>query len=579
MTSSFNAELQELPLGVPRFRRKAESFLAGNSLRLEDLDLYLAVLDENGDILAGGGLKGDVVKCVAVSEAARSQGLAAPLVSRLVSIAAEKGFTSLKVFTKPENAPIFESLGFRVLARAPKAVLMENGRGLADYCASLRALRAGNRAGVIVMNANPFTLGHLHLVREAAAQVDRLFIIPVAEEGQRFSYAERVEMIRKAAGPLATVVEGSAWQISSATFPTYFLKDLSDASETQMRLDLDLFRSHIAPALGVCVRFVGSEPLDALTARYNALMGEMLPECGIGLVEIPRLCDAAGPVSASRVRASLDAGSYPCSLVPESSSPYLLADLADRALMLELETPLKPGLVSPESNGAHNDMDYALMRIGIATLRPFWHRMATAGDAASLQQAGLEAERAMLDATGGVNTHRGAIFCLGLALAAAAFGRKMQNADIEHVMQKRLVEIAGAILRNRLSYRELYFTHGREAVTKFHVSGAMEMALGGYKDLFGDWLPYYRSVKAHPYALQRTLLRIMSILDDTCIIHRAGYGRAQQVKKESAALLDVFSPEALASMDAAFRAERISPGGCADMLSLVIFTDSILSTN
>ena len=70
----------------------------------------------------------------------------------------------MKVFTKPENRSVFESLGFRVLAEAPKAILMENGRGLEDYC---RYLRAHQAPGVIVMNANPFTLGHKYLIEQA----------------------------------------------------------------------------------------------------------------------------------------------------------------------------------------------------------------------------------------------------------------------------------------------------------------------------------------------------------------------------------------------------------------------------
>ena len=129
------------------------------------------------------------------------------------------------------------------------------------------------------MNANPFTLGHRYLLEQAAAQMDTLFVIPVKEEGQRFSYEERKKMIESAeedyfsqgfaknqfssAGKIV-VLEGSDYQISAATFPTYFLKDLSDAAETHIRLDLDLFQRYIAPALNAEVRFVGSEPYDTI---------------------------------------------------------------------------------------------------------------------------------------------------------------------------------------------------------------------------------------------------------------------------------------------------------------------------
>ena len=554
-------DIQELPLSVPAIRRQVEDFLGSNGLRLGEVDLYLAVLSREGAILAGGGLRRDIIKCLAVSAAARSLGLSVPLVSRLISEASERGFTNVKVFTKPENRSLFESLGFRLLAEAPKAILMENGRGLEDYCSYLRGHGA---PGVIVMNANPFTQGHKYLVEQASPVV----VIPVQEDVSRFPYNERLAMIRSGCDGVADVVEGSDYQISAATFPTYFLKDLSDAAETQMRLDIDLFGRHIAPALGARVRYVGSEPADPLTARYNALMKELLPAYGVQLVEIPRLtyspdCSTdsstspsaplrmtEGPVTATRVRAMLDAGQFKAAsaLTPESTWPYLLADLAERALRMELDTPMKPGLVGPDSVGAHKDMDYDVMRKGIAAIRPFFPRMAMAGTLDELRQLGIDAEAAMLAATRGVNTHRGAIFALGLAL------------------YRHPIAETAARLDNGSSKR-------REA----GVRGAMQMAKDGYKELFEDWLPYYACVKSDAYGLQKTLLRIMATLDDTCVIHRVGFERAMAVKDEAKALAGHFDLDVLRQMCGRYAAEGISPGGAADMLALTILIDSILN--
>ena len=544
MQSYKEHNIQELPLSSPFFRQKAERFLGENGLRMEVLDVYCVIENESGKILAGAGIRNDIIKCIAVAEEARSEGLVAPLVSHLISLAASRGISELKLFTKPENRAIFESLGFHLLASAPKAILMENGRGLERYCAYLRSMRKEGRCGVIVMNANPFTLGHRYLLEQAAAQVDTLFVIPVKEEGQRFSYEERKKMIESAeenyfsqgfaknqfswAGKIV-VLEGSDYQISAATFPTYFLKDLSDAAETHIRLDLDLFQRYIAPALNAEVRFVGSEPYDALTNHYNTIMKELLPQ----VVEIPRL-DA---ISASAVRVALDKGSFRAAsaLCPETTWPYLLADLADRALRLELDTPGKPGLVGPDSCGAHKDMDYSTMRKGMAALRPFWPRMAMAGSAEQLRQLGIEAEKAMLEATGGVNTHRGAIFCLGLALNACGDSSK-------------IAALAAQICGDN------------------HSRGARQIALDGYRPLFEDWLPYYASGAGE----LKTLLRIMSTLDDTCVIKRAGAEKAQLVKQEA---LTVDSME----LCGRYAAEGISPGGAADMLALTIFIHSIIS--
>ena len=569
-----------MPLRSPFFRSKVEGFLQANGLRMETLDVYYTLQNTDGAILAGAGLAGNVIKCVAVAPEARSEGLVAPLVSHILS---QHGPGNLKVFTKPENEAVFGSLGFHAIARAPLAILMENGRGLEAYCACLKDTLLSSRptegsgeisssVGVVVMNANPFTLGHRYLLEQAAARVDRLVVIPV-RTSYAFPYTERLAMIKAGAPSGVTVVEGSDYQISAATFPTYFLKDLSEAAETQMRLDLDLFARHIAPALGATVRFVGSEPQDPLTARYNALMQELLP---LKVVEIPRLkaepvseenyflqgfaknqfsSDPVKPInashtaviSASAVRTALEQGSYAraAALCPESTRPYLMAALAERALRRELDTPLKPGLVGPDSSGAHTDMDYALMQKAIAALRPYWSRMAKASVPPLLQMIGIEAEKAMKKATGGVNTHRGAIFALGLALNA----RGMEVTVTEEVMQNRLCKIAGVISRNGLIDSALHLTakdatashlsHGEEAVKQYGVQGARSLALEGYKDLWAHWLPYYRSLRGQASSCpeQQTLLRIMSTLDDTCVIHRVGYERAQEVKREAAAML------------------------------------------
>ena len=613
-------DIQELPLSVPSIRRQVENFLVRNALRLEEVDLYLAVLDDEGEILAGGGLRRDIIKCIAVSEQARSAGLSVPLVSRLLSVAAERGHTNVKVFTKPGNRSVFESLGFRLLAEAPKAILMENGRGLEDYCRYLRGHRAD---GVIVMNANPFTQGHRFLVEQAdfstrpsglgrndrdlpsglgrndnvsvissgarRAESRNLAVIPVKEDASRFPYGERLEMIRRGCDGLADVLDGSDYQISSATFPTYFLKDLSEASETQMRLDLDLFGRHIAPALGATVRFVGSEPADPMTARYNALMKEILPSYGVRVVEIKRLKSSNGRfVTASRVREQLDKGSFSAAkaLTPASTWPYLMADLAERALRMELDAPLKPGLVGPDSNGAHADMDYALMQRSIAAIRPYFSRMALAGSADELRQFGIDAEKAMLAATGGVNGHRGAIFALGLAVSV--FWRRMEFVDNKLVMQKYLAQIARVLLGNSKKDNELHSTalsHGEAAVQKYGVKGARAMALDGYKDLFAFWLPYFHGIRKQPFALQRTLVCLIASLDDTCLIHRVGYERSEQLRDEASEVFaeiahgtDYVKTESLLKvLCARYAAEGASPGGAADMLALTVFIDSLLS--
>lgn len=583
--------ISEAPLSLNSVRRRVEAFLAANGLRLAPLDRYVVVTrDEDGnEILAGGGLDGNVIKCVAVSEAARSEGLMNILVSRLIVIAREEGRDSVKAFTKPENEGIFKSLGFALIASSPNAILMENGRGgLPEYRKYLASLARPGRNGAIVMNANPFTKGHRYLVEQAASQVDNLYVIVVKEDRSRFPYVERKAMIEAGCAGLDNVVvcEGSDYAISAATFPTYFLKKLDDATDTQIALDLDLFVNHIAKPLGVTVRFAGSEPEDALTRRYNELMAEILPGTSVAVVrqawrpidfvEIPRLEQKGKPLSATALRLALDEGGFKEAMeyIPVSSTPYMVADLAERALRLELDTTPKPGLVDRRDNGAHKDMDYALMSKSISALRPYLTRLAVESakdiDPAKIKEIGIEAEKAMLKATGGVNTHKGALFCIGLSVAAASC-LACSTGAVEAYSFKELVSRAASEIPSAQG------THGAEAKRSFKAVGALENARAAYPELFADWLPYYRSREGDPFCCHKTLLHIMTTLDDTNILHRRGAEGLAHAEAEAARLLEDFSESGLSSLNKDFIRENISPGGSADMLSLTIFINSIIN--
>lgn len=599
--------ISEAPLSLNSVRRRVEAFLAANGLRLAPLDRYVVVTrDEDGDeILAGGGLDGNVIKCVAVSESARSEGLMNILVSRLIAIAREEGRDSVKAFTKPENEGIFKSLGFALIASSPNAILMENGRGgLPEYKKYLASLARPGRNGAIVMNANPFTKGHRYLVEQAASLVDNLYVIVVREDRSRFPYAERKAMIEAGCAGLDNVVvcEGSDYAISAATFPTYFLKKLDDATDTQIALDLDLFVNHIAKPLGVTVRFAGSEPEDALTRRYNELMAEILPGTSVAVVrqdhqpdselvegsavrqarrpidfvEIPRLEQNGNPISATSLRRALDKGNLKEAMeyIPKSTVPYLVADLAERALRLELDTTPKPGLVDRQDNGAHKDMDYALMSKSISALRPYLTRLAVESakdiDPVKIKEIGIEAEKAMLKATGGVNTHKGALFCIGLSVAAASC-LACSTGAVEAYSFKELVSRAASEIPSARG------THGAEAKRSFKAVGALENARAAYPELFTDWLPYYRSLEGDPFRCHKTLLHIMTTLDDTNILHRRGAEGLAHAEAEAARLLEDFSESGLSSLNKDFIRENISPGGSADMLSLTIFIESIIN--
>ena len=656
-------EIQTLNPTTPRQRQRIEAFLKRNGLRFDDMHYYAAITDDDGEMIAGGGLKGNVIKCVAVDDAHKGEAIANTLISHLIAHANEEGHSNVMLFTKPKNRQLFESLSFRLLAEAPEAVLMETGiGGINNMVEQLKKIKEESEKykeynkkckedskeckenseeckeeektnlntstpqhhnistpqhlnittpqylnpstpqplitttplrGVVVMNCNPFTLGHRYLIEQAAKQVERLFVMVVREDCSLFSYAERKAMVEQGVAHLknVTVIDGSEYAISQATFPTYFLKRLDDAADTQMLLDLDLFRRHIAPALGATVRFVGTEPTDRLTRRYNQLMHEVLAD----VREIVRLEKEGNAVSASRVRKAMEQGDMSTirQLVPPTTLPYIIAHLATQALQAELDTTPKPGLVDKDNNGAHRDMDYALMQRSINTLHPYFVKLAQLGCAdalpthTSIRDIGIEAEKAMLSATNGVNTHKGALFSMGLAVVAAAHEERKIAANEEQILKERnggedvLVSLQTTIKALAASFPDTSGTHGSKAKLLSKgttaIKGALDNAREGYEMLFAEWLPFYieRRKEHDAYTLHKTLLRIMCDLDDTNVIYRTNLATAEEVKQEARALLDSFSKAALKDMDRRYTARNISPGGAADMLSLTIFIGSI----
>lgn len=610
----------ELHPTIPRQRRQIEMFLQTNGLRYDDVDYYAAIVDESSDeMIAGGGLKGSVIKCVAVADGHKGEAVANVIVSHLIAKANAEGCQCVKLYTKPNNRQLFESLSFRLIAESPNAILMETGvGGIEKYSEELRVKseelgvkseelkndesvvsNARKPIGAIVMNANPFTLGHRFLVEQSSELVERLYVVVVREDCSMFSYNERKAMVSQGVRDIGNVVvvDGSDYAVSAATFPTYFLKQLSDATDTQIILDLDLYRRRIAPALGATIRFFGSEPTDPLTRRYNELMHQQLGEEHVH--EIQRKQQEGSAISASRVRKAMMEGCLwdAIQLVPPTTIPYIIGHLASMALQTELDTTPKPGLVDRNDNGAHRDMDHALMQRSIQALHPYFVRLAQLGFTDKqpchdeIVNIGIEAEREMFKATGGVNTHKGALFSIGLAavaLAGEAFCRITQaercgTMAYNDVNSKQIQSLSNSIASLARLFPDTNGTHGSKAKANNILKGALDNARDGYTQLFKAWLPFYidRIAEGDNYALHKTLLRIMCDLDDTNIVYRTSIETMQEVKTEARKMLDTYRnivnfEAALQAMNTDYIHRNISPGGSADMLSLVVFLSCVV---
>ncbi|MEJ0015922.1 MAG: triphosphoribosyl-dephospho-CoA synthase MdcB [Acetobacteraceae bacterium] len=275
-----------------------------------------------------------------------------------------------------------------------------------------------------------------------------------------------------------------------------------------------------------------------------------------------------------------------------------MGEMASAALLAELETWPKPGLVSHVDRGSHDDMDYATFRRSIAALRPFYVRLAAAGAAGAdmerLRQIGLEAEQAMLAATGGVNTHRGAIFGIGLlcAAAGAALAEASPTADVlaggdpARLTGARLAEIVSrrwgkAILCGPIPLH----SHGSDVLRRFGARGARAEAAVGFPHVRRIALPALRQGRLlageEGAARVQAFFCLLAVVEDTNLLHRGGVAGLQDARAAAKRFLAAggvrqadWQSHAVA-IHHAFVARRLSPGGCADLLAAAIFLDLV----
>lgn len=289
------------------------AFLSENELKLdEQIESFILAYNDDDQLIACAGLAKNIIKCVAISETCRGEGAALKLITEVVNLAYEQQRAELFIFTKPEYECLFQDCGFYPISSAyPHVVLLENSATrLQKQCQQWqKKSMQGKKIGSIVMNANPFTFGHRYLIEQALKQCDHLHLFVVEENASVFSYQERFGLVKQGIQDLEriTLHNSSPYIISRATFPDYFIKEQGIVNSAYLEIDLRLFRQHIAPALNITHRFVGTEPLCAVTAEYNKNMHYWLQQAEmaapkIEVVELERKHINATPISASLVR-------------------------------------------------------------------------------------------------------------------------------------------------------------------------------------------------------------------------------------------------------------------------------------
>lgn len=307
--------------------QELKRFLRSAGLDYDENIEFTVNLLQDDEIIATGSLDRNVLKCIAVSPAHQGENLTATLLSQLKQEAFRRGHEHLFLYTKPQNLEMFGNLDFYPVAQTGTMLLMENRKnGITSFVESLQAPKNGT-IGCIVANCNPFTRGHRYLIETAASQCDWLHLFVLSEERSLVPAADRMELVKLGVADLQNVLvhPSSDYLISSASFPTYFLKEKASIPEVTCQLDLEIFLQHFAKKLGITKRFVGTEPTCAVTGAYNREMKKRLPLDGVEVIEIPRLEEGGAAISASTVRSlwKEDKWNELSKLVPESTLNYL----------------------------------------------------------------------------------------------------------------------------------------------------------------------------------------------------------------------------------------------------------------
>lgn len=271
----------------------------------------------------------------------------------------------------------------------------------------------------------------------------------------------------------------------------------------------------------------------------------------------------------------------------------IAAKLSKKALLsLYKEVSLypKPGLVSPIDSGSHADMDYQMFLASINSLREYFGHVSSAGASGKpfhvLQKLGIQAEERMMDATSGVNTHRGAIFNLGLLCAAAGYLKFRSKPVTPEALGTVIADKWGSdILATSEAKAYSDYSHGQKVVSKYGIQGARHEAVAGFPAAKSYGLPVYREVlneaECHESAAVQALFSMMAQLDDTNILWRAGEAGLHYVKETSREFLSIggvythnWRSRAI-EIHRAFVQRNLSPGGAADLLGVTLFMNAI----
>lgn len=294
---------------------------------------YTVVARENQNIIATASKEKNIIKCFAISSEYQGLGISTQLLTHLVNKMFDEGYYHSMVFTKLENSELFKNMGYKEIAHTDKVILLEMGNKSIDKTLEKIIKKydidTSKKRAMIVMNCNPFTLGHQYLIERVAGENEEVLIFVVEEDRSIFPFKIRYELVKKGVAHLhnVKVLEGTEYIISSATFPNYFLRKEDNFLIEYTKLDASICGEKFGKILNIDRRYIGEEPYCKVTNSYNTTLKNILPKYGIEVIVIPRKEIEGKAISASYVRELLKKDDFDKikNLVPQSTLEFLLS--------------------------------------------------------------------------------------------------------------------------------------------------------------------------------------------------------------------------------------------------------------
>jgi len=307
----------------------------------EEVDFTMIVYNLNDDIIGTGSLHKNTLKYVVIAPEFRETTAFSLVVTYLTDKCLEN-YKQCFVYTKPSTSKLFKALGFSLITTAePIFAVLEFGyKTIKDYQKKLEKVKVktvSKNVAAVVVNCNPFTIGHRYLIEKASKENELVYLFVVSENLSVFPFEIRFKLIEEGIADLKNVVmlATGPYIVSGAIFPNYFLKNESWnlVSQKQAEIDVNIFTNYIAPILNIKKRYIGSENYCLTTKAYNTAMHKILPENGIEVIECERISINdkenfdKNYISASKVRKAIKEGKLNeiLNFLPEVTKTFLLS--------------------------------------------------------------------------------------------------------------------------------------------------------------------------------------------------------------------------------------------------------------